>query len=98
MGGGRIWALAAVIGLGLTVASCAPFGGYVADHWPHWAGGLPEGAPPRPGQPGYEEFIAHKGLDGEAQRPPEKEERAAVRPTRPNAPPDDTAVSRGGLY
>jgi hypothetical protein len=27
--------------------------------WPHWAGGEPAGVPPRPGQPGYEEFIAH---------------------------------------
>ena len=27
--------------------------------WPHWAGGEPAGLPPRPGQPGYEEFIAH---------------------------------------
>jgi hypothetical protein len=27
--------------------------------WPHWAGGEPAGLPPRPGQPGYEQFIAH---------------------------------------
>jgi hypothetical protein len=33
--------------------------GYVADHWPHWAGGMPADAPPRPGAPGYDEFIAH---------------------------------------
>jgi hypothetical protein len=31
----------------------------MADHWPHWAGGMPADAPPRPGAPGYDEFIAH---------------------------------------
>jgi hypothetical protein len=45
-----------VLGLGLNLASC---GGFVADHWPHWAGGLPDGVPPRAGAPGYAEFIAH---------------------------------------
>ncbi len=45
-----------LLGFGLNLASC---GGFVADHWPHWAGGLPADAPPRPGAPGYAEFIAH---------------------------------------
>jgi hypothetical protein len=39
--------------------------GYVADHWPHWAGGMPADAPPRPGAPGYDEVIAH-GQAGQA--------------------------------
>jgi hypothetical protein len=50
--------LSAVILLGLAV-NLAGCGGFVADHWPHWAGGLPADAPPRPGTPGYAEFVAH---------------------------------------
>jgi hypothetical protein len=45
-----------LLGLALNLAGC---GGFVADHWPHWAGGLPTDAPPRPGTPGYSEFVAH---------------------------------------
>jgi hypothetical protein len=52
----RLVKAAFVLGLGLNLTSC---GGFVADHWPHWAGGLPDGVPPRPGAPGYAEFIAH---------------------------------------
>lgn len=35
------------------------FADYVADHWPRWAGGMPDDVPPRPGTPGYDEFITH---------------------------------------
>ena len=35
------------------------FADYVSDHWPRWAGGMPDDVPPRPGTPGYDEFIAH---------------------------------------
>lgn len=49
-------AVAMVLGSALGLSAC---GGTVADMWPHWAGGEPAGLPPRPGQPGYEEFIAH---------------------------------------
>jgi hypothetical protein len=52
----RLIAAVTLLGFGLALASC---GGFVADHWPHWAGGLPADAPPRPGTPGYAEFIAH---------------------------------------
>jgi len=55
----RFVAAGALLWLGATLGSCSPFGGYVADRWPHWAGGLPADAPPRPGAPGYDEFIAH---------------------------------------
>jgi hypothetical protein len=48
-----------VLGLGAVQGSCGSFSGYVADHWPHWAGGMPGDVPPRPGAPGYDEFIAH---------------------------------------
>ena len=47
------------LGLAAGLASCSSFSGYVADHWPHWAGGMPADVPPRPGAPGYADFIAH---------------------------------------
>jgi hypothetical protein len=56
----RLFTAAILLGLALGLASC---GGYVADHWPHWAGGLPADAPPRPGTPGYAEFVAHGQVD-----------------------------------
>jgi hypothetical protein len=43
----------------LALGACSPFSGYLADRWPHWAGGEPTGLPPRPGTPGYAEFVAH---------------------------------------
>jgi hypothetical protein len=52
----RLVAAALLFGPVLPLSAC---GGTVADMWPHWAGGEPSGLPPRPGQPGYEEFIAH---------------------------------------
>jgi hypothetical protein len=45
--------------IGLMLGSCSPFSGFVSDHWPHFAGGEPDGVPPRPGEPGYAQFIAH---------------------------------------
>jgi hypothetical protein len=59
----RLVKAAMVLGLGLNLASC---GAFVADHWPHWAGGLPDGVPPRRGAPGYAEFIAHGQAQPEA--------------------------------
>ena len=50
---------AAVLGGGLLLGSCSQFSAYIADHWPHWAGGMPSDVPPRPGAPGYDQFIAH---------------------------------------
>jgi hypothetical protein len=43
-----------VIGVALSTASCA--GGYIGDHVPQWAGGLPKDLPPRPGSPDYQEY------------------------------------------
>lgn len=59
MTGKRHIAMAILLGLGPLLGSCGGFSGYVADSWPHWAGGLPPDVPPRPGAPGYSEFIAH---------------------------------------
>jgi hypothetical protein len=67
----RYIAAAILFGLGLPLGSCggASSGGftsYVADHWPRWAGGMPDDVPPRPGAPGYNEFISHDGADQNA--------------------------------
>lgn len=45
-------------GLGLALSACGS-SNFVADSWPHFAGGEPNDVPPRPGSPGYRTFIAH---------------------------------------
>jgi hypothetical protein len=67
----RYIAVAILFCLGPALGSCggASSGGftsYVADHWPRWAGGMPDDVPPRPGAPGYNEFISHEGADQDA--------------------------------
>jgi hypothetical protein len=105
----RILAPLTLLCLGLALGSCSSTSGFVADHWPHWAGGLPADAPPRPGAPGYEEFIAHNNMAEEAQKPrhtPKPGEQAgpeASPQTPPPAPgpapaPSGDAVRGGGLY
>jgi hypothetical protein len=88
----RFITAAVVLGLGWGLGACAgegQFSGYVADHWPHWAGGMPNDVPPRPGAPGYDEFIAH-GQSGQDAATPltngpgpvfEKTAAAAAKPT-----------------
>jgi hypothetical protein len=92
---------AAFVGLGLALAlgACSSTSGYVSDHWPHWAGGMPEGVPPRPGAPGYDEFIAHQQAAQDAARPAVTGATPTAQPA-PGAgsPPSDAAVARGGLY
>lgn len=59
-------ALLVCLGLG----SCASFSGFVSDHWPTWAGGMPNDIPPRPGAPGYDQFLVHQsGKDAAAAAP-----------------------------
>jgi hypothetical protein len=91
------------LGLGLLLGSCGPVAGFASDHWPHWAGGLPDGVPPRPGAPGYNDYVAHRQADTE----PAKTAATNAKTNTPAAPPaaaaepqsdDDTAVTRGGLY
>jgi hypothetical protein len=90
------------LGLGLALGSCGPVSGFTADHWPHWAGGLPGGVPPRPGTPGYDDYVAHRQADTEPAKPatsttasvPAAPAPAAVEPQSD----DDRPVTRGGLY
>ena len=56
----RLFTLTAALCVCLTLGACGSFSGFVADTWPTWAGGMPKDVPPRPGAPGYEEFIAHQ--------------------------------------
>jgi hypothetical protein len=56
----RLLLLMAALCLCLGLGGCAPLAGAVSDAWPTWAGGEPKDVPPRPGAPGYEEFIAHQ--------------------------------------
>ena len=55
-------------GLGLMLTACGA--NYVADYWPHFAGGEPNDVPPRPGTPGYKDFIAHGQSAEGANAPP----------------------------
>jgi hypothetical protein len=101
------------LGLGLLLGSCGPVAGFTADHWPHWAGGMPAGVPPRPGSPGYQEYIAHRQADAEPAPPaattatPNANAPAApaaapiVAPMPAPATPqvdEGAEVKRGGLY
>lgn len=86
----RFIAASFVFGIGAALGSCGGasengFSAYVADHWPHWAGGMPADVPPRPGQPGYAEFIAH----GQADQQPIK----TVAPAAQAAPPANQPVA-----
>jgi hypothetical protein len=97
----RLRAVVPVLCLGLTLASCADF---VADHWPHFAGGEPSGLPPRPGEPGYQQFISHGQPDqntgsvsGEAQPPSAgRESPKAAAATQGSADPDAKSDGTGG--
>jgi hypothetical protein len=98
----RLSAVLIALCLGCTVGACSPMASFASDHWPHWAGGLPQGVPPRPGAPGYDEYIAHQ----QANPAPAKPATAASPPvaqaasTAPAAEPpaDDAAAVAGGLY
>ena len=56
----RLFTLTAALCVCLTLGACGSFSGFVSDTWPTWAGGMPKDVPPRPGAPGYEEFVAHR--------------------------------------
>ena len=56
----RRLALTVLLGAFLALGGCSSFAGFVTDTWPTWAGGMPKDVPPRPGAPGYEEFISHQ--------------------------------------
>jgi hypothetical protein len=85
--------------LGLALASCSSFSDTVADHWPRWAGGEPNDVPPRPGAPGYNQFIAHQQPSSAATKPANPAAVTNAQPASSNtAPRGDSSVVNGGLY
>ncbi len=90
----RSIAAAVMVGACALLASCAGasnedgFSAFVADHWPHWAGGMPNDVPPRPGAPGYKQFIAHGQADQDVLPPA-----SANAPAAPATPVFQTAPS-----
>jgi hypothetical protein len=94
----------------LCLGSCASVSATVSDHWPTWAGGMPNDVPPRPGAPGYEEFLAHQQRqDAAAASPPADGNTQATsaaaspnkmsgRPAPANQPAENSGAVQGGLY
>jgi hypothetical protein len=84
---------------GLAVGSCAPFAATVSDNWPTWAGGMPKDVPPRPGAPGYDEFLVHQqGKDvTPAAAPAEKANVPAAAPSG-GQPSNNQGPAPGALY
>ena len=70
-----------VAALAIWLAGCGAINSFlgpvIADHTPTWMGALPKGAPPRPGEPGYEKFIEEqegRALVKKEAPPPENHE------------------------
>jgi hypothetical protein len=68
----RLIRISVVLAVALSTASCA--GGYIGDHVPQWAGGLPKDLPPRPGSPDYQEYRDR------LERPPEPKDASGQPP------------------
>jgi hypothetical protein len=88
-----------LLSLGLILGSCSSVSAVVSDYYPHWAGGEPKDTPPRPGEPGYAEFIAHKSPDNNAANPTNSADKTNPQAASSgNSPPAGPAVTEGGLY
>jgi len=66
----RIAPVIGVVVTGFLVASCSSVSSFVADTLPPWAGGLPEGTPPRPGTPGYDAYLKSVSGNGSPRADP----------------------------
>jgi hypothetical protein len=93
----RLLTALTVLSVGMALGSCSSFSGYVSDHWPHWAGGMPDDVPPRRGAPGYDDFIAHKQQETDAAKAAASGDRAPAAPAV-NPPADGRSAVQGGLY
>jgi len=101
---------ALIVLMSVLLSSCTSFSGYVSDHWPTWAGGMPKDIPPRLGAPGYDEFLAHQqGRDAATASPSadaNAQSTSAVVSSnkvsggapRANQPADNSSVVQRGLY
>jgi hypothetical protein len=94
----------------LCLGSCASVSATVSDHWPTWAGGMPNDVPPRPGAPGYEEFLAHQQRQDAAAASPSADgntqatsivaspNKMSGRPPPAKQPAENSGAAQGGLY
>lgn len=93
----------------LCLGACSSVSSYVSDSWPTWAGGMPKDVPPRPGAPGYEEFLAHQQRQDAAASPSAdanapttsvvaSPNKTGGRTPPPNQPMDISGGGQGGLY
>src|SRR4051794_39215663 len=86
----RVTLVIGVVLGGALLASCSSTGAYIGDTLPEWAGGLPNGTPPRPGTPGYDAYVRGiHGGDRPTTAPPAEAQAYAPPqpPTQPNSPP-----------
>ncbi|HXO69586.1 MAG TPA: hypothetical protein VN838_11535 [Bradyrhizobium sp.] len=78
--GSRLFALIGLALLTCGLGGCgtinANLAAGVSDTLPHWAGGLPADAPPRPGSAKYDEFMRERERK-RLEAPPPKDEAAA---------------------
>jgi hypothetical protein len=93
----------------ISLGSCSSVSSYMSDSWPTWAGGMPKDVPPRPGAPGYEEFLAHQQRQDAAAAPSGDTSTQATavvaspnktgsRTPPSNQPMDISGGGQGGLY
>jgi|SRR5580658_1720354 hypothetical protein len=95
----RFFAPTLVLLTGLALGSCASVSSTVSDHWPTWAGGMPKDVPPRPGAPGYEEFLVHQqGKDVAPAAAPAENANAQAAPPSGAQPPSPQGPAPGALY
>ncbi len=62
----------ALAGCGVLHDISAKGGEFVGDHLPVWAGGLPKEVPPRPTDPGYQQWV--RKVEGKAEPAPPKDD------------------------
>jgi hypothetical protein len=83
----RLLVLTAALLLAASLGGCTSFSSAVTDAWPTWAGGMPKDVPPRPGAPGYDEFIAHQQQHDETAAAPGATSTVAAPGAAPGAYP-----------
>ena len=106
----RLCLVLLMLSLGPALGSCSGVAGLASDIWPHWAGGEPADIPPRPGKPGYDDYIAHQQGTPPPAKPAEAAQPAVAAAAAPAAPApaaepaagppaeENATVRRGGLY
>jgi hypothetical protein len=81
----------AILGIAATVlASCADVTHTMVDLIPHWAGGLPNNAPPRPSTPEYDAWMQQR--EAEAARDKSKD------PPKPKSEEENKAPPMVGSF